>query len=115
MGLLDAFKKKKPNLEEEFSRLSSFPSAGEEQMPGGEFKTDIGKEAESITPISLREPESLDRGFGRPQAPLQRAPVDYDRELELLSSKLDAVKAQLDTLNEKMNTVMRNMERKRQW
>jgi hypothetical protein len=55
--------------------------------------------------------------FGAPMQPMQPSPKEYSvsKDIEIVSSKLDALKATLDGVNQRLANLERMMQNKRSW
>ena len=63
------------------------------------------------------QPWPQQQAYGAPMTPVQPAPSDYSKDIQILSSKLDALKASMDTINQRLANLERlaTEAQKRRW
>jgi hypothetical protein len=114
MGMMDKLKfwKKEEEMPAEFPRAAEFAPA-EQHMPGGMEQMGMPRPIPGLT-----EPPSEDfgqqqfnvqapRAFAQQQAQQQFSPVTTEQQLQLISSKLDTIKAQLETVLQRLDRLER--------
>ena len=114
MGMMDKLKfwKKEEETPPEFPRAAEF-APPEQSMPGGMEQMGMPRPMPGLT-----EPPSEDFGqqqFGvqAPRAFAQQqqfVPVTTEQQLQLMSSKLDTIKAQLETVLQRLERLERKEE-----
>ena len=114
MGLMDKLKfwKKEEEMPAEFPRAAEF-GAPEQHVPMDVAQMGMPRPMPGVTEPPA-EP-SFQPGFQQPQAFAQAqqqqfAPVSAEQQLQLISSKLDTIKAQLETVLQRLDRLERKNE-----
>ena len=106
MGMLDKLKfwKKEEEMPSEYPRPSEL-SVQEQSAPMDMEHMGMPRPAPGITEPPM-EPSVPSAAFPQPQA-FQQAAMSSDQQLQLISSKLDTIKAQLETVLQRLERLER--------
>ncbi len=118
MGMMDKLKfwKKEEEMPQEFPRAAEF-APSEQHMPGGMEQMGMPRPMPGLTEPPVEDfgqqqfSGQVPRAFAQQQAQQQQfAPVTTEQQLQLISSKLDTIKAQLETVLQRLDRLERKEE-----
>lgn len=125
MGFLDIFKKKKPSSD--MTELNTNLGLNEDPFksdPLMDQNSGLNLPQENNDPTNLtsmtnsKMKDPFKDYYGQEQPPMQNQNIqnqNTDKDFQIVIAKLDALRAEVQTLNHKIENIEKNQQRKKMW